>query len=71
MNDERFWTVWSPDGGAPTYRHISRQAAVHEAERLARKVPGRQFFVLQATDLRVVNDMQRIALVHPRDEVPF
>lgn len=63
--------VWSPDGGAPTYRHISHQAAVHEAERLARKVPGRHFFVLQATDLRIASDMQRVVLVHPRGEIPF
>lgn len=72
METERFWLVWSPEGGSPTYRHAVRSSAVNEAERLARKAPGRQFFVLEATDLRVVNDMQRIALLHPRnDEAPF
>ena len=44
----KFWLVWSPDGGAPTVKHPTFQAAEWEASRLATKFPGRQFFVLSA-----------------------
>ena len=69
MNEEQFWMVWSPQGSVPTHQHITHSSALSEAERLARKCPGKEFYVLQATDLRIVNDMQRVRL-HP-GQVPF
>ncbi len=68
MDDERFWMVWCPEGRAPTVKHDSYERAVSEAERLARANPGREFFVLQATDMRCVNDMVRKRLC---DGIPF
>lgn len=66
--EEAFWMVWNPAGGAPTHQHGSLELAQQEAERLARKQPGRKFYVLEALELRSVDDMQRVILTHP---VPF
>lgn len=63
-----FWMVWSPQGRPPTHRHESHGSAVTEAERLARTNPGQQFFVLEATDMRELNDMKRVSLDRP---IPF
>jgi hypothetical protein len=45
----KFWMVLGE--GVPLVRHVSEEAAVHEATRLARRCPGRQFFVLEAIRL--------------------
>jgi hypothetical protein len=69
MSDENvFWMVWNPQGSQPTAKHYQRTDALAEAERLARKCPGETFYVLEATELRRVDAMQRIPLVH---ELPF
>lgn len=57
-----FWMVWSPQGTAPTAKHDTEGSAIREAERLARAHPARQFYVLQAVHLRVVDDMKRVRL---------
>lgn len=44
----QFWMVWSPQGRAPTYRHDTWESAVNEARRLARTVPGNEFYVLHS-----------------------
>lgn len=68
---QEFWLVWSPTGAkSPSFRHPSEHSAITEAERLARTAPGQQFYVLHATNLRYVDDMTRIVLLH-RDEIPF
>ena len=41
-----FWLVWNPNGRAPTQKHASADLAEKEAERLARMVPGQEFYVL-------------------------
>lgn len=66
--EEAFWMVWSPSGSAPTHQHYCLEKAQQEAERLARKVPGRKFYVLEALEMRAVDDMQRVMLVPP---LPF
>jgi hypothetical protein len=43
-----FWFVWSKHGHLPRVTHHTEAAAVREAERLARKNPGRKFIVLRA-----------------------
>lgn len=63
-----FWMVWSPEGRPPTHRHESRNLALTEAERLARANPGQEFFVLEATHMRTLNDMKRVSLEQP---IPF
>lgn len=70
MDQSSFWMVWNPQGNQPAYQHPTRDSAIAEAERLARKCPGHQFYVLAATDLRVCDNMQRVAL-WPEQEIPF
>lgn len=65
-----FWVVWRPGGGGPTMRHPSEESAVKEAERLARKFPGEDLFVLASVCSRRVCDMVRIDL-RPDDGIPF
>lgn len=43
---EPFYVVWNPARGLPRYRHDTLDAAKAEAERLANKHPGEEFFVL-------------------------
>ncbi len=69
MDNETFWMVWSPQGQAPTRKHLTRASAVTEAERLARLNAGNEFYVLQAIEGRRVDGMQRVHLQGP--EVPF
>lgn len=46
-----FWVVWCPQGSSPTVKHLSRAEATREAERLAAKHPGHEFFVLRPATL--------------------
>ena len=47
IHETPFWLVWNPQGRAPTRQHANEGLAQMEAERLAREVPGHQFYVLQ------------------------
>lgn len=44
--------------GEPTLRHPSKQSAQSEAERLARKMPGYEFVVLESLATVVKPDVQ-------------
>lgn len=67
-----FWFVWSPENGAPTHQHPSQDAAISEAERLARRHKGETFIVLESICARKVDDMRRIDFRHPVDnDLPF
>lgn len=71
-SNQPFWMVWNPQGRAPTVRHLSNNAAIAEAERLARQCPSQQFFVLIATEMRCVDNMKRVRLWEVEyDETPF
>ena len=52
-----FYMVWKEGGNAPTYKHHSYQDAKHEAARLARLDPGREFHVLKSQCSCQVNDL--------------
>lgn len=41
------WVVWNKNGRAPRFFHKEQDGAEAEAARLALKVPGRKFIVLQ------------------------
>lgn len=72
MNEqrERFWIVWCPTGSEPpTYRHVAYDHAVREAERLARIVKGKEFYVMASETMRVVDDMKCIDF--NSQELPF
>jgi len=67
-----FYVVWCPGGGNPTVRHDAHPLALREAERLAAQNPGKEFFVLSATDRLTKNNVVRERLVAPDDDhVPF
>lgn len=44
----QFWMVWSPQGSAPTVRHLNPDSALAEAKRLAMTHRGREFYVLHS-----------------------
>lgn len=68
MTDIAFWMVWNPQGTQPVHQHETEQSAIAEAERLARLNQGQRFYVLEATELRVVDPMTR---VHLERGMPF
>jgi hypothetical protein len=43
-----FHFVWSPSRRRPRHRHVSREAAIAECERLAQLNPGTEFVVYEA-----------------------
>lgn len=44
----KFWMVYREDSSAPRVKHSSLADAANEARRLAKKHPGKAFFVLEA-----------------------
>ncbi|RQZ89923.1 hypothetical protein DF053_08750 [Burkholderia cepacia] len=67
---DAFFIIWCPTGPyPPKHRHESRDAAVQEAERLARVHPGNEFYVMQADTMRAVDDMKRVDFEPP--DIPF
>lgn len=71
-----FWMVWSPQGRAPTHRHLSARSAKDEAERLASLNPGTEFIVLASVGTCVKREVQWTAHVEPYgagpdDDLPF
>ncbi len=69
----KFWAVWNISSGPPTYQHHTKEAALAEAERLARLNPGGMFYVLEAIEARYVDSMQRVSLRERTDDdqIPF
>jgi hypothetical protein len=55
---EKFWLVWSTQGGAPTLKHMSHESACREAERLARNNPGKRFEVMERVSSVIKQDVQ-------------
>ena len=65
-----FWLVWSPTGPSnPRYEHASASSAEAEAERLALRYPGQEFYVVEPTYRCVHNAVDRTR--YHRDGVPF
>lgn len=56
ISESKFFLVWCPEGGAPTFRHSSLYSAANEAARLARNAPGSKFFVLKVVGGKVAID---------------
>lgn len=46
MSDLDFWLVWTPSGHLPKVPHLDQKSAEKEAQRLAKRCPKRQFYVL-------------------------
>lgn len=49
IENKDVWFVWTKTGRTPRKAHETQEAALLEAERLARKLPGKKFLVLHAT----------------------
>lgn len=47
IEDCKFWMVWTKTGHPPRRTHAMQSSAEDEADRLARKFPGRKFIVLR------------------------
>lgn len=58
----KFWVVWQPASGTPTVKHLSKEIAMAEAQRLAIANPGKEFFVMEATDMCVKDSVQWVSL---------
>ena len=56
---EQFWVVWNPQRNPPMYKHMTEEAAIAEAERLARLNPDHTFIVLEAIAARTTDTMLR------------
>lgn len=64
------YLVWNPRHGSPTVAHPTKERAIAESERLAKLNPGRQFFVLEAVGVSIV-EPSRVFVPFDRDEIPF
>lgn len=56
MRRRKFWMVLG--GGNPTFRHLTKQSAQREAERLALSNPGQAFTVLESVATVVKAEVQ-------------
>ena len=71
MNIEPFYLVWNYNGGTPTVRHESREAAEREATRLAMLNKGQHFIVLSSlVDVVIAEPVTKTSIV-PFNELPF
>lgn len=58
---DKFWLIWRPLGGIPTVKHPTLDAALVEAERLARKELDR-FYVAESVaqfDANVITEASK------------
>ena len=46
--DKPFWLVWHVGGNPPRVKHTSPITAMHEAAKLSRKHPDREFVVMES-----------------------
>ena len=46
----KFWAVYSPEGGVPTFKHETYESAVTEARRLSNKYYERTFYILKTLE---------------------
>lgn len=66
---EKFWLVWNPARSVPTFRHPTEQAAITEANRLAEKCIGEQFFVLEVMGLSMTERPEAAFRIIARDNI--
>jgi hypothetical protein len=48
---EHFYMIWCEDNRAPTMKHLTKELAEEEAERLSALLPGRNFYILEVVEL--------------------
>ena len=72
FKDQQFFVVWSPTGlKPPSIRHDTFQSAHIEAERLAKSMPGAEFFVLKAVSRTAAVGVRTDLLLETEPGVPF
>lgn len=65
---ETFFLVWEPNRGYTQKRHDTKSKAIKEAERLAHKEPGEEFFVLEALTMSTTEKPVKTIVL---DDLPF
>jgi hypothetical protein len=72
-HEEVFWLVWEPGGHNPTFRHFSYRNAISEAQRLAERNPGKQFYVVKALEYFEKEHVSHTVLLETEDDMdmPF
>ena len=53
----KFWLVWNEKGQIPRVKHLTKESARAEAERLCRKNPGMCFYLLGLEDIAQLDDI--------------
>ena len=72
MEEPAFWLVWNETNGAPVHKHKSFLSAKAEAERLASRIGGQKFHVLQLVGSCVKQDVAWIGVEPLKDtDIPF
>ena len=73
MNEPKtFWVVWCERMGPPSVKHLTKDAAVKEAKRLAGQNNGLNFFVLESVGFATKVDVDWIPTVKDENaELPF
>ena len=59
-----YWMVHNPANRGPTKRHLTIIAAKKEAQRLARKYPGQEFFILKTVmGFTTTNEIKELHMI--------
>ena len=67
-----FWLVWSPEGDTPPRKRWSNQMdAEREAERMAQRFPGKDFYVVEPRYRVGISVTVRERFCDADDWVPF
>ena len=64
---DKFWLVWNEKTGYTARKHNTYESASNEAKRLALKNKEIKFFILEAKEYKVVNEVTSIILYEPND----
>ena len=57
-----FFIVYSPEGETPPkYHHDSHGAALSEAHRMAKRCPGKQFYVMRSASKPIIEAAEALA----------
>lgn len=63
INERIFWILWSPEGTTPPrVTFDTREAALAQAEAMARQHRGNRFFVMEAKSLSMVDGVKTTVL---------
>ena len=78
----KFWIVWNPFGLNPKFKHMDKESAIAEAERLAKQSYSNEFIVMEAIVLKKSGERPVLTtefnslepkpqMIQSNDEIPF